>query len=41
MKNTKNLLIDGIPFKAVCTVNEYMGTKDLSLKTIERIYGRK
>ena len=37
----KNLLIDGIPFKAVCSVNEYMGTKDLSLKTIERIYGRK
>jgi len=36
----KNLLIDGIPFKAVCSVNEYMDTKDLSLKTIERIYGR-
>ena len=37
----KNSLIDGIPFKAICSINEYMDEKDLSLKTMERIYGRK
>lgn len=37
----KSMLIDGIPFKAICSVNEYMGKKDLSLKNFERIYGRK
>ena len=36
----KSTLVDGIPFKAICSVNEYMDQKDLSLKTMERIYGR-
>jgi len=31
--------IDGIPIKAICKVNEYMGQKSLSLVEIERIYG--
>ena len=35
----KSRLIDGIPFKAICKVNEYMGQKDLSLKTLESVYG--
>ena len=35
----KSKLIDGIPFKAICRVNEYMGQKDLSLKSLEAIYG--
>jgi DNA polymerase-3 subunit alpha len=33
-----NKLIDGIPFKAVCSVSEYMGTKDLALKKLERVF---
>ena len=37
----KSSLIDGIPFKAICSINEYMDEKDLSLKTMEKIYGRK
>lgn len=35
----KALLVDGVPFKAICSVNEYLGQKDLSLKNMERIYG--
>ena len=37
----QNVLKDGIPFKAVCKVNEYMETKDLSLEFLEKVYGRK
>jgi len=33
-------LVDGIPFKAICKVNEYMDQKDLALSTLERVYGR-
>lgn len=33
-------LTDGIPFKAICKVSEYMGEKDLVLSTLERVYGR-
>lgn len=32
-------LVDGIPFKAICKVNEYMDQKDLVLSTLERVYG--
>jgi len=32
-------LVDGIPIKAICRINEYMGQKSLSLVEIERIYG--
>ena len=31
--------IDGVPIKAICRINEYMGQKSLSLVEIERIYG--
>lgn len=34
------ILVDGIPFKAICKVNEYMDQKDLVLSTLERVYGR-
>lgn len=33
-----NKLLDGIPFKAVCSVSVYMDSKDLSLKKLERVY---
>jgi DNA polymerase III alpha subunit len=33
-------LVDGIPFKAICKVNEYMDQKDLVLSSLERVYGR-
>ena len=33
-----NRLLDGIPFKAVCSVSVYMDSKDLSLKKLERVY---
>jgi len=33
-------LVDGIPFKAICKINEYMDQKDLVLSSIERVYGR-
>lgn len=32
-------LVDGIPFKAICKVNEYMDQKDLALSVLERVYG--
>ena len=34
-----NKLLDGIPFKAICTVSVYMDSKDLALKKLERVYG--
>lgn len=37
----QNILKDGVPFKAICKVNEYMETKDLSLEFLEKVYGRK
>jgi DNA polymerase-3 subunit alpha len=36
----KSILTDGTPIKAICTVNEYMGKKDLALSTLERAYGK-
>lgn len=33
-------MTDGIPFKAICKINEYMGQKDLVLITLERVYGK-
>lgn len=33
-------LVDGIPFKAICKINEYMDQKDLVLSSLERVYGR-
>lgn len=36
----RTALTDGIPFKAICKVNEYMDQKDLVLSTLERVYGR-
>jgi DNA polymerase-3 subunit alpha len=36
----RTALVDGIPFKAICRVNEYMDQKDLALSTMERVYGR-
>lgn len=36
----RHMLVDGIPFKAVCKVSSYMGQKDLSLAYMERIYGQ-
>jgi len=36
----KTLLNDGVPIKAICRVGEYMDTKDLSLSSMERIYGK-
>lgn len=37
----KSVLKEGIPLKAICKVNEYMGQKDLALSSLERVYGRK
>jgi len=34
------LLVDGVPFKAICKINEYMDQKDLVLSSMERVYGR-
>ena len=36
----KSVLKDGVPIKAICKVNEYLDQKDLSLSTLERVYGR-
>jgi DNA polymerase-3 subunit alpha len=36
----KNLLRDGMPIRAVCRVDEYMGSKGLSLSRLESIYGK-
>jgi DNA polymerase III subunit alpha len=36
----RKYLIDGIPFKAICEINEYMENKNLILKQIEDIPGR-
>jgi hypothetical protein len=36
----KAILTDGTPIKAVCTVNEFMGQKDLALATLEKAYGK-
>jgi len=36
----KNLFRDGMPIRAVCKVDEYMGTKGLSLLRLESIYGK-
>ena len=37
----KSVLKEGLPIKAICKVNEYMGQKDLALSSLERVYGRK
>lgn len=36
----KMVLKEGLPIKAICKVNEYMGQKDLALSSLERVYGR-
>ena len=36
----KPILTDGTPIKAICTVNEYMGQKDLAMSTLEKAYGK-
>lgn len=36
----KNILKDGIPIKAICSVGEYMEQKTLSLTTLEGILGK-
>nr|BDD46195.1 DNA-directed DNA polymerase [bacterium] len=36
----KTVLTDGTPIKAICSVNEYMGKKDLALSTLEKAYGK-
>jgi DNA polymerase III alpha subunit len=36
----KSILTDGTPIKAVCTVNEFMGQKDLAVATLEQAYGK-
>jgi len=35
----KSVLKEGLPFKAICKVNEYMDQKDLALSVLERVYG--
>ena len=38
-KKYKSMFKDGIPIRAICKVDEYMGTKGLSLVYLESIYG--
>ena len=35
-----NILKVGLPIKAICKVNDYLGQKDLALLSLERVYGR-
>lgn len=35
----KRILIDGIPIRAICEVNEYLGSKSLVLRNLEDVYG--
>lgn len=37
----KDVLKDGIPVKAICTINEYMEQKGLALYSLEKVFGRK
>ena len=38
-KALKSFLIDGIPIRCICNVNEYLDVKSLTLKNIEEIPG--
>jgi DNA polymerase III alpha subunit len=40
-EQNKLMLTDGSAIKALCKVSEYMGQKDLSLVSLERIFGKK
>lgn len=37
----RSILTDGIPIKAICRVDEYMGKKGLSLSALESVFGKR
>lgn len=37
----RTILKDGVPVKAICRVNEYMGKKDLALAVLENVAGKR
>lgn len=36
----RGILKEGLPIKAICSVNNYLDQKDLALSSLERVYGR-